>query len=83
MENQIIVTTPQQIESIIIGALKKYDSEKQNKESNSKLLTINQVRKATHIGYAKIRKLIASGLLKATQDEKILQSELDKYLENK
>ena len=83
METRIIVTTPEQIESIIIGALKRYDSEKQNKESNLKVLTINQVAKALHIGHTSVGNLIKNGILKATENNKIRQTELDRYLSNK
>jgi hypothetical protein len=83
MENTIIVTTPQQIESIVFNALEKFEAAKKKDTSTLKLLSVNQVAKALSLGHTTVKNLITKGLLKATENNKIRQSELDRYLENK
>ncbi len=82
MENTIIVTTPEQIESIVYSALEKFEAAKKKDISTLKLLSVNQVAKALGKGHTTVKNLIVKGLLKATEDNKIRQSELDRYLKN-
>jgi len=82
-ENGIFILSPEQLEKIVLNALKKHDSEKQQAEKNTTVYTFNQARKILKIGYDKLNKLIENGYLRTTADgKKIPQTEIDNFLSN-
>jgi len=82
----LIITEPDHLVEVIKkslkAALEEHETEKKTKE-NRKLLTINQVAKLTGKAHATISRMIRSGLLKATKDNRIPEVELQKYLAGK
>jgi hypothetical protein len=80
--NQIIVTTPETIEEIILTALQKHDRIRADKQSETKLFTINKVAKILGVSHATVKNLTENETLKTTPDNKISEKELNKYLAN-
>jgi len=77
---QIELHDNESLESIMLNALKKFEAEKQNSVSDTRLYSINQVKQITGRSHATIKKLVENGIIKVTADGQISQSELNKYL---
>lgn len=80
MENKIILTTPDEIESIVLSALKKYEETYLERVNENKFYSINQVAQMLNRSHTTISKLVANGTIKTTADNRISQSNLDEYL---
>lgn len=88
MEKQeIMILERDQVEKLIksnvIAAMKQFEQEKNNAESQSVTYTINQVAKRLGRSHTTISKLVKIGVLKVTQDNQILAWSLDEYLKLK
>jgi IS30 family transposase len=80
--NTIIITNPDELQSIVKNALLEYDRDR-IKETSVKLFTINQVAKKLGKAHATIKKLARSGLIKSTKDGLITEQAINDYLQNK
>ncbi|HNW99283.1 MAG TPA: hypothetical protein PKK00_12810 [Bacteroidales bacterium] len=78
----IILTTPDQLKSIIKTTIVEIDFEK-NKGNNISLFTINQVAKRLGKAHASIKKLVQAGIIKTTKDGLITEQAINDYLQNK
>ncbi len=79
-KNKIILTTPEEIKEIILTALKEYDEIKTNRESETKLFTINKVAKILGVSHSTVKKLVENETINTTPDNKITEKELNRYL---
>jgi len=80
MENTIILTTPKEIENIVLSALKKHEETHRIKENENKFYSINKVAKMLNRSHTTISKFVNQGIIKTTADGRISQSNLDEYL---
>jgi len=80
MENELIVVSPKTIEAIILKALKKYDTEQREIQSETRLFSINKAAKILGVSHATVKKLVANETIKTTPDNKITEKELNCYL---
>jgi len=80
--NKITLLTPEELEHIVMAALKKHETELHNKESEHTFFTINKVAKLLKRSHTTIKKLVESGIIESTQDGMISQKHLDDYLKN-
>lgn len=78
----LIVTTPDQLKSILKITMAEIDLEKKKGNSIS-LFTVNQVSKRLGKAHATIKKLIQAGILKTTKDGLITEQAINDYLQNK
>jgi hypothetical protein len=79
---QVIITSLSKSDLIelikeAIKAIRKED----NKIALEKVSCLNKARKILKVSHYNICKLVANGSIKMMKDKKILQSELDTYLE--
>jgi hypothetical protein len=68
-----------EIENVVKRCLTEHDGKA---TAGHKLLTINKVAKRLSRGHTTIKKLIAHGVLKSTQDGKVTEAALAEYLNN-
>ncbi len=79
---EIITISPTQLQKTIVEALRKYDQEKQSKEDITGTVSINQAAKILNVAHATVKKLIATGELKTTADQRrIPKKALNEYLQ--
>ena len=82
----IIITNPEEFDSLfnraIKAAYKEMQAENENDKKSDKLFTINQVRKRLGKAHSTIGKLIAKGMIKTTKDGLISEASLREYLQN-
>lgn len=79
---EIIVTTPEQIESIVLHALIKHETKLKEGNGDKTLFTINKVAKLLSRSHTTIKKLVESGVIGSTADGLISQRHLDEYLKS-
>jgi hypothetical protein len=77
--SEIILTTEERLTSLFKNVLKEHEQEKM-KLRPSKLYTINQVAKMTHMSHATIKKKVMEGVIKSTPDGLITEQALNDYL---
>jgi len=85
MQNEIILISISlnELESLIEKSFNKVIEKKQfTKQTDLRFFSIHQAQKILRVGNQKIKKLIATGKLKATPDNKISEVELNKFLSN-
>jgi ABC-type taurine transport system substrate-binding protein len=80
MQNQIILATPESIKQIMVKALKEYEAEKAEIQSQTKVYSINKVAKILGVSHTTVKNLVANETLKTTPDNKIPEKELNRYL---
>lgn len=79
---EIITISPTQLQKTIVEALRKYDQEKESRQEISGTVSINQAAKTLNVAHATVKKLISSGELKTTADQKrIPKKALNDYLQ--
>ncbi len=81
MQNQIILSTPESIKEIMVKALKEYETEKAEQQSQTKLYSINKVSKILGVSHTTVKNLTINGTIQTTPDNKITQKELNRYLD--
>lgn len=79
---EIIVTTKEDLRSIVKKVLTEHEEEK-NKKATPKLYTINQVAKILRMSHSTVTKKIKQGLIKTNLDGKTTEDALNEYLEMK
>jgi len=80
MENELIVVSPKTIKAIIKSALKEFDIEQREIQSETRLFSINKAAKILGVSHATVKKLAANETIKTTPDNKITEKELNRYL---
>jgi len=80
MDNELIVVSPKTIKAIIKNALKEYDMEQKEIQSETTLFSINKAAKILGVSHATVKKLVAKNTIKTTPDNKITEKELNRYL---
>jgi ABC-type taurine transport system substrate-binding protein len=80
MSNQIILTTPEDIEKIVLKALTAHENKKSEIQSQTKLFSINKVAKILGVSHTTVKHLVENQTLKTTPDNKITEKELNCYL---
>ena len=78
--NELIIVSPKTIKSIIKKALEEFTLEQDEKQSETKLFSINKAAKVLGVSHATVKKLVAAEILKTTPDNKITEKELNRYL---
>lgn len=82
MQTQIILTTPEAIKQILITALTEYEKATAEKDSETKVFSINKVSKILGVSHTTVKNLVESETLRTTPDNKITEKELNRYLQN-
>ena len=82
MKSEIVTTySSEDLEAIIIASLKKYEAMKAALPSNEETFSINQVAKRLGRSHSTIKRLIETGLLKTTTDQRRVSAfSLNEYL---
>ncbi len=80
IKNELIVVSPNTIKAIIKSALKEFDLEQREVQSETRLFSINKAAKILGVSHATVKKLVANDTLKTTTDNKITEKELNRYL---
>ncbi|HLO59015.1 MAG TPA: helix-turn-helix domain-containing protein [Bacteroidales bacterium] len=70
----------EELESIIMKCLDRHQSESQKKLDQSTTFTINQVAKKLRRHHTTIKKLVKTGRIPVTNDNRITQLALNEYL---
>jgi len=80
---QITNITVEELETLMEKTFYKVMEKNQfTKQTDLRFFSIHQAQKILRVGNQKIKKLIATGKLKATPDNKISEVELNKFLSN-
>lgn len=86
MEKNLFLLTENEarkmFQNAVVEGLTLYEKEKARGNSE-KLFSINQVSKRLGMAHATIRKLVNSGIIKATRDNKISEKSINEYLDTK
>ena len=80
MEQNFVITTPKNLKFLILETLKEHDLQKSRIDSKKVLLHKKEAMKILKIGYEKLMDLINTGIIKVTENGKISEFEIDKYL---
>ncbi len=76
---EIIVTTEEKLKSIVRNELKEHEMELK-KTTIQKFYTINKAAKKLGMSFSTVKKRIAQGMIKTTQDGRISENSLNEYL---
>lgn len=69
-----------EFKDIIRNSLKEHELQKAKGDTVT-LFSVNQVAKRLGMAHATIKRLIASGIIKATKDNKITEQAINEYLQ--
>ncbi len=78
---EIILTTKNELQSIVKGAIKEHEKEISDKIA-PKLYTINQIAKKLGKAHATIKKMVTLGSIKTTNSGLITEKAINEYLNN-
>lgn len=76
---ELIISTKQELRTIIKTVLAEYDKEKASK-APTKVYSINQVAKLLGKSYNTIKKYVDKGIIKSTTNGLITESAINEYL---
>jgi IS30 family transposase len=77
---EIAILKKEELKSIIKECLSEHEAEAADKASEIKSYSINQTAKQLGRHFSTIKKLIKTGQLKSTSDNRITLAEINKYL---
>jgi hypothetical protein len=81
MEPSVILTTPKEIEKIMLQTLEKFENLQKQKRDIQGTVSINKAAKIIGCSHATAVKLIRDGVIKTTSDQRrISLTELNRYL---
>lgn len=81
MEPSVILTTPKEIEKIMLQTLEKFQDQQKAKNEIKGTVSINKASKIIGCSHATAVKLIKEGVIKTTSDQRrISLAELNRYL---